>query len=168
MVNQLGLPPMPFAYPMVNLLSLPPEVWRLVLHNVGIYHEDLVFLWTTCRYDSQHFRHEVEEFVASNILIKISLYLDVTIASEIKETTRSRFEKKSALMVFDRISQDRARAFFRVWNTTSIYIQPILCQLASAQLTRPAMEIRSEWATLYYRISSSIAPESLSSTERPG
>jgi hypothetical protein len=78
------------------------------------------------------------------MLSAISLYLDITVARGVNSTTRPRLEKKGILMVFDRISQDRTRAIFRVWNIASIHIHLFLRQLASAQLTRPTIEIRMQ------------------------
>ena len=97
--------------------SLPPELWRIVLHYLGTTHEDLVFLWKTCRHVSRYFRREVEEFYVTNALPTFRLYLDITTSIRKGKGLEIAFQDSRVGVSFNRVSEDRMNATFAADNT---------------------------------------------------
>lgn len=94
-------------------LSLPPEIWRIVLHNFGTRPRDLVQLWTGCRGVSKHFKHEVEELFIADYLPLTSLKFAITTSRVINRTPTFGFRDYEIHTVYSRISTDRTMAFFQ-------------------------------------------------------
>ena len=126
-------------------LTLPPEVWRIVLHIIGNEHEDLLFLLKTAQYISSFFRREVEEFYIANVLPHLSISLDIT---SIKHEQRSRwgssisFQDVVVQAFFSRSSHDRTKAIFNSHDDRSGNILRQLDSRTASDLPKPDIQVR--------------------------
>lgn len=97
-------------------LTLPPEIWRLVLRSFSSSPDDLIFLWTDCRHISLHFKREVEELFLSTHLRRILIDFHMTSRYYRTETTGTpvhSFRDHDVLTTFHRTSPDHTNAIFR-------------------------------------------------------
>lgn len=98
-------------------LTLPPEIWRIVLHSFGTYRQDLAELWTGCRGVSKHFKHEVEEFFIAHYLPVTLLGFDMTTSQIFNRNSRIEFHDHKIQTTYSHVSVDRAKAFFQAKNS---------------------------------------------------
>ena len=84
-----------------------------MLHSFGIERQDLAELWTGCRGVSKHFKREVEELFIAHYLPHTYLCFDITISQGFKRNSRIEFYDHKIQTTYNRISEDRATAFFQ-------------------------------------------------------
>ena len=126
-------------------LTLPLEVWRIVLHIIGNEHEDLLFLLTTAQHVSSFFKREVEEFYVANVLPHISISLDIT---SIKHEQRSHwgssisFQDVVVRAFFSRSSHDRTKAIFNTHDDHSGNILKQIDSRTASDLPKPNIHVR--------------------------
>ncbi|KAL9069600.1 MAG: hypothetical protein Q9161_005399 [Pseudevernia consocians] len=94
-------------------IALPREIWRIVLHSFGTERQDLIKVWRGCRGVSKHFKHEVEELFIADYLPRTSLLFDITTSQGFNRNSRIEFHDHQVQTFYNRISVDRAQAFFR-------------------------------------------------------
>lgn len=112
-------------------LTLPPEIWRIVIRSFSSNSnpDDLVFLWTICRYVSHGFKHDVEQLFLATHLKRIligfrmtSLYREIEplLAAGVgfqmlSSSTAERFGPRNHDIptVFNRLSDNRMKAIVR-------------------------------------------------------
>ena len=94
-------------------LTVPPEIWRIVLHSFGTRPRDLVELWTGCRGVSQFFKHEIEELCIAQCLPHTSLLFDLTTSQGFDRNSRIEFHDYQVQTRYSHVSVDRTSAFFQ-------------------------------------------------------
>jgi len=97
-------------------LTLPPEIWRLVLRSFSSSPDDLIFLWTDCRHISQYFKREVEELFLATHLRRILIDFHMTsryYSIETSSASAFSFRDHDVLTAFNRISPGRTKVIFR-------------------------------------------------------
>lgn len=97
-------------------LTLPPEIWRLIIHSFSSSPQDLIFLWADCRYISHHFKHEIEQlFITTHLKL---IPIDFHMASQYQDITPSGAKRvgcrdHDVLTVFHGLSKDRLDAIYK-------------------------------------------------------
>ena len=87
------------------------------MHSFGTEGQDLAELWTGCRGVSKHFKHEVEEFFIAHYLPHTFLSFDMTTSQLFNQDSRIEFHDHNIQTTYNRISVDRATAFFQAKNS---------------------------------------------------
>lgn len=94
----------------------------MVLHSFGTQDEDIVESWM-CRGVSIYFKYEIEQFFIANYLPHTSIWFDMTVCPSFDRNKRTKFYDCHVPTVYNRVSVDRAAAFFDANSTWTTLLQ---------------------------------------------